>query len=221
MLPCHIGDPISAAVYTEQKCFFFFCMKRRRLDIPSVDLANSKAIVCEVERATEFGNLQHCLVRFGDLAVGHMMPLNSFTLTSFHIADIFFCEKFWMRFPKKIFLENIFILWLTGTNSLWTVSKITAPSGGSVTIPCHYHRLHKDLPKFWYKGKNWFTCLRLQPTNQGKRPAISFYNSPDELVTTMTMTNLRSSDSNRYWCAVKTQGSFVRTSLELTVTEGK
>lgn len=85
-------------------------MKRRRLDIPSVDLANSKAIVCEVERATEFGNLQHCLVRFGDLTVGHMMPLNSFTLTSFHIADIFFCEKFWMRFPKKIFLENIFIV---------------------------------------------------------------------------------------------------------------
>lgn len=110
VLPCHIGDPISAAVYTEQKCFFFFCMKRRRLDIPSVDLANSKAIVCEVERATEFGNLQHCLVRFGDLTVGHMMPLNSFTLTSFHIADIFFCEKFWMRFPKKIFLENIFIV---------------------------------------------------------------------------------------------------------------
>ncbi len=37
----------------------------------------------------------------------------------------------------------------------------------------------------------------------------------------MTMTNLRSSDSNRYWCAVKIPGSFVRTSLELTVTEGK
>lgn len=114
----------------------------------------------------------------------------------------------------------VLLLGVLGTNSLWTVSKITAQSGGSVTIPCHNHRLHKDLPKFWYKGKNWFTCLRLQPTNQGKRPAISFYNSPDELVTTMTMTNLRSSDSNRYWCAVKTQGSFVRTSLELTVTEG-
>lgn len=81
-------------LFTLNKNAFFFCMKRRMLDIPSVDLANSKAIVCEVERATEFGNLQHCLVRFGDLAVGHMMPLNSFTLTSFHIADIFFCKKF-------------------------------------------------------------------------------------------------------------------------------
>ncbi|XP_043093636.1 CMRF35-like molecule 7 isoform X3 [Puntigrus tetrazona] len=36
----------------------------------------------------------------------------------------------------------------------------------------------------------------------------------------MTMTNLQRSDSNRYWCAVKAQGSYLRTSLDLTVTEG-
>ncbi|XP_016086518.1 polymeric immunoglobulin receptor isoform X2 [Sinocyclocheilus grahami] len=108
----------------------------------------------------------------------------------------------------------------TRTDSLWTVSKITAQSGGSVTIPCHYHQLHKNSEKLWFKGKNWLTCLKLRPTNQEKRTGISFYNSPDELVTTMTMTNLRSSDSNRYWCAVKIRNTFVRTSLELTVTEG-
>ncbi|XP_073677600.1 polymeric immunoglobulin receptor [Garra rufa] len=107
-----------------------------------------------------------------------------------------------------------------GTNSLWTVSKLTVQSGGSVTIPCHYHRRHKDFQKFWCKGKNWLTCLTMRPTNQGTRTGISFDNSPDELVTTMTMTNLRSSDSNRYWCAVKIRGSYTRTSLELTVTEG-
>lgn len=61
-----------------------------------MDLGNIKAIVCEVERANEFGNLQYCHVRFGDLAVGYIMPLNSLpqnhylhTLISFHIADIF------------------------------------------------------------------------------------------------------------------------------------
>lgn len=56
------------------------------------------------------------------------------------------------------------------------------------------------------------------------RPGVSFHNNPDELVITMTMTNLRSSDSNRYWCAVKKKGFLqtdIRTSLELTVTEGK
>ncbi len=66
-----------------------------------MDLGNIKAIVCEVERANEFGNLQYCLVRFGDLAVGYIMSLNSspknhylLTFISFHIADIFFfCEK--------------------------------------------------------------------------------------------------------------------------------
>lgn len=121
----------------------------------------------------------------------------------------------------QIFLRYIIILWLTGTNSLWTVKKITAQIGGSVTIPCHYHRLHKDLPKFWCKGKIWVACLTMRSTNQEKRTGISFYNSPDELVTTMTMTNLLGSDSNRYWCAVKKPGSNARTNLELTVTEGK
>ncbi|XDV33966.1 hypothetical protein PO909_004193 [Leuciscus waleckii] len=114
----------------------------------------------------------------------------------------------------------VLLLGVQGTNSLWTVKKITAQSGGSVTIPCHYHLLHKDLPKFWCKGKIWVTCMTMRSTNQEKRTGISFYNSPDELVTTMTMTNLRSSDSNRYWCAVRKPGSNARTSLELTVTEG-
>ncbi|XP_077051036.1 uncharacterized protein LOC143701557 [Siphateles boraxobius] len=114
----------------------------------------------------------------------------------------------------------VLLLGVQGTNSLWTVKKITAQSGGSVTLPCHYHRLHKDLPKFWCKGKNWMICLTMRPIDQEKRTGISFYNSPDELVTTMTMTNLRSSDSNRYWCALKKLGANVRTSLELTVTEG-
>ncbi|XP_026145267.1 polymeric immunoglobulin receptor-like [Carassius auratus] len=114
----------------------------------------------------------------------------------------------------------VLLLGVPGSNSLWTVSKITAKSGGSVTIPCHYHSLHKNLEKSWFIGKNWFTSLKLRPTNQEKRTGISFYNNPDELVTTLTMTNLRSSDSNRYWCAVKTRGSYLRISLELTVTEG-
>ncbi|XP_059411398.1 uncharacterized protein LOC132144849 [Carassius carassius] len=114
----------------------------------------------------------------------------------------------------------VLLLGVLGTNSLWTVSKITAQSGGSVTIPCHYHWLHKNLEKFWFIGKNWLSCLKLRPTNQEKRPGISYYNNPDELVTTLTMTNLRSSDSNRYWCAVQTRGSYLRISLELTVTEG-
>ncbi|XP_048059032.1 polymeric immunoglobulin receptor isoform X3 [Megalobrama amblycephala] len=114
----------------------------------------------------------------------------------------------------------VLLLGVQGTNSLWTVQKITAQTGGSVTIPCHYHRTYRYLPMYWCKGKNWITCKKMQPTSQEKKPGISFYDSPDELVTAMTMTNLSSSDSNRYWCIVRTPGSRARTSLELTVIEG-
>ncbi|XP_056597079.1 uncharacterized protein si:ch211-264f5.2 isoform X2 [Triplophysa dalaica] len=112
----------------------------------------------------------------------------------------------------------------TGTSCLWTVSKITAKSGGFVTIPCHYHRLYRDDPKYWCKGRNWLTCTKMQTVDQKeKRPGVSFHNNQDELVITMTLTNLSSSDSNRYWCAVKKRGvlrSDIKTYLELTVTEG-
>ncbi|XP_051992540.1 polymeric immunoglobulin receptor isoform X2 [Xyrauchen texanus] len=125
-----------------------------------------------------------------------------------------------------VFLSTTLVLLLgvQGACCLWTVSKITAKSGGSVTIPCHYHRIHKDLQKYWCKGKNWSTCMTMQPTNpKEKRTGISFLNIPDELLTTMTLTNLRSSDSNRYWCAAKIGGPLqrdIKTVLELTVTEG-
>ncbi|KAA0710036.1 hypothetical protein E1301_Tti018273 [Triplophysa tibetana] len=116
------------------------------------------------------------------------------------------------------------LLEVQGTSSLWTVSKITARSGGFVTIPCHYHRLFRDNPKYWCKGRNWLTCITMQTTDpKGKRPGVSFHNNQDELVITMTLTNLSSSDSNRYWCAVKKKGvlrSDIKTYLELTVTEG-
>ncbi|KAI7798511.1 uncharacterized protein si:ch211-264f5.2 isoform X2 [Triplophysa rosa] len=118
----------------------------------------------------------------------------------------------------------VLLLEVQGISCLWTVSKITAKSGGFVTIPCHYHRLYRDNPKYWCKGRNWLTCVTMQTADQKeKRPGVSFHNNQDELVITMTMTNLRSSDSNRYWCAVKKRGvlrSDIGTSLELTVTEG-
>lgn len=125
-----------------------------------------------------------------------------------------------------VLLSTILVLLLEvqGTSCLWTVSKITAKSGGFITIPCHYHHLYRNNPKFWCKGRNWSTCVTMRPTDQTeKRPGVSFHNNPDELVITMTMTNLSSSDSNRYWCAVKKRGFLqtdIRTSLELTVTEG-
>ncbi|XP_055076038.2 uncharacterized protein [Misgurnus anguillicaudatus] len=127
-----------------------------------------------------------------------------------------------MAFLLSVIL--VILLEIKGTSCLWTVSKITAKTGGSVTIPCNYHLNNKEQPKYWCKGRNWSTCMTLRPTNQKeKRPGISFHNDPDELVMTMTMTNLRTSDSNRYWCAVKIGGllrSDMKTSLDLTVTEG-
>ncbi|XP_030649119.1 CMRF35-like molecule 7 [Chanos chanos] len=117
----------------------------------------------------------------------------------------------------------VFLHGIPGSNGLWTVSRLTAKAGGSVTIPCHYHKMFRNHDKYWCKGKGWSTCIVLGGTNTRQRRAnMTVTDDPTELVMTATMSNLKTTETNRYWCAVKIGGFMkpdVRTSLELTVTD--
>lgn len=110
-----------------------------------------------------------------------------------------------------------------GANSLWTVSKVTVQKGGSITIPCHYHRRFLTNAKYWCKGRAWGLCRELvRTTTKPRIEGVFIRDYPSEQVFTITMTNLQVKDTNRYWCAVKMTGfkPTIRTSLELQVTEG-
>ncbi|XP_076864343.1 polymeric immunoglobulin receptor [Brachyhypopomus gauderio] len=101
---------------------------------------------------------------------------------------------------------------------LWTLDKLVVKDGSSVTIPCHYHQMYREHVKYWCRGKLWHTCVRVRDS-PGR---ISITDSPAEQVVTLTLSNLQSRQTGRYWCAIKIGGLMrvdVRTSLELLVTK--
>ncbi|XP_063057020.1 CMRF35-like molecule 7 [Engraulis encrasicolus] len=108
-----------------------------------------------------------------------------------------------------------------GTNSLWTVSKVAVQAGGSVTIPCHYHRMFQQRMKYWCKGRRWNVCRELgRTTSKPRTEGFSITDYPSEQFFTITMTNLQEKDTDRYWCAVKRSAwDSVRASMEVEVTE--
>ncbi|XP_020348258.1 polymeric immunoglobulin receptor isoform X1 [Oncorhynchus kisutch] len=118
----------------------------------------------------------------------------------------------------------VFVHGPPGCNSLWTVTKSTAKSGGAITIPCHYHRMFRDHVKYWCKGRTWALCRVMASTDPRRsRGDMSITDIPEELVFTVTMKNLQETDTNRYWCALKV-GAIgkpdVKVSVDLTVTQG-
>ncbi|KAL1022551.1 hypothetical protein UPYG_G00029180 [Umbra pygmaea] len=117
----------------------------------------------------------------------------------------------------------VFIYWPWGCNSLWTVTKSTAKTGTNITIPCHYHRMFKANFKYWCKGRSWALCTVVASTDpKWRRGGVSITDIPEELVFTVTMQNLRETDTNRYWCALKVGGfgkPDVRVSVELIITK--
>ncbi|XP_060797898.1 polymeric immunoglobulin receptor [Neoarius graeffei] len=107
---------------------------------------------------------------------------------------------------------------ISGCACLWTVEKVTAKPGGSITIPCHYNWRFREQEKYWCRGRFWYTCVRV--TEWAGR--VSVMDTPEELVITLTFFELQVRDAGRYWCAVDIGGlskSDIRTSLELQVTD--
>ncbi|XP_062412971.1 polymeric immunoglobulin receptor [Sardina pilchardus] len=111
-----------------------------------------------------------------------------------------------------------------GVNSLWTVSRVAVQKGGSITIPCHYHRMFQTNEKYWCKGRSWGFCKEIaRTTSKSLTEGVSITDYPSEQVFTITKTKLEVKDADRYWCALIKRGfsrNTLRTSLELQVTEG-
>ncbi|XP_022522384.2 polymeric immunoglobulin receptor [Astyanax mexicanus] len=115
-----------------------------------------------------------------------------------------------------LLVPAVLLLAVPGCCGLWTVDRLSARSGGSITVPCHYNYRFRGQVKYWCKGKHWLTCITVRNSVR-----VNITDSPAELVTTLTLTGLQVKDAGRYWCAVKRglRMSDIKTSLELQVTD--
>uniref|UniRef100_A0A8C8JV64 Immunoglobulin domain-containing protein n=1 Tax=Oncorhynchus tshawytscha TaxID=74940 RepID=A0A8C8JV64_ONCTS len=93
--------------------------------------------------------------------------------------------------------------------------RVSVQTGGSTTIPCHYGQKYKTHVKYWCIGYYLHSCspvIRTDSTKSTDKTSIS--DDINQLTITVTMTDLGTEDSGRYWCAVEINGvSDVRTGL--------
>ncbi|XP_045069366.1 uncharacterized protein LOC121558414 [Coregonus clupeaformis] len=84
---------------------------------------------------------------------------------------------------------------------------VSVQAGGSITIPCHYDLNHINHVKYWCKGFLWHGCSYVVRTDHPKSSSNALISDDiNKRIFTMTMTNLKSWDSENYRCVVVING---------------
>ncbi|XP_072566623.1 polymeric immunoglobulin receptor-like isoform X2 [Paramormyrops kingsleyae] len=92
----------------------------------------------------------------------------------------------------------------TDAQSVRTESWVSAPRGGSVTIPCYYDQNYKDKTKYLCRGYEWDSCSRIaQSDGEQSRGTVSVSDDRDQMVFNVTIRDLQEEDFDYYWCAVE------------------
>ncbi|XP_072566589.1 polymeric immunoglobulin receptor-like [Paramormyrops kingsleyae] len=110
---------------------------------------------------------------------------------------------------------------LSVTDGVSTVGDMAVQRGGSVTIPCFYGDRYKTHVKYLCRGDYRDSCSPIVHSDSPQEGNVSIRDDPDQQVFTVTINNLTTGDSDRYWCGVEISGdSDVGALLYLSVTDG-
>ncbi|XP_072566595.1 polymeric immunoglobulin receptor-like isoform X2 [Paramormyrops kingsleyae] len=120
-----------------------------------------------------------------------------------------------------LMLLFLLIAGLTDADSVYTVSRVSAWRGGSVTIPCFYDDIFKTHVKYWCRGRQWSSCPPIVHSDSPQEGKVSIRDDPDQQVFTLTINSLTAGDSGTYFCGVNISGgSDVGDHVSLSVTDG-
>lgn len=113
-------------------------------------------------------------------------------------------------------------IWLTKhlvDSQLSAPEKLTAPKGGSVVIPCRYEQQYRENTKYWCKGSVYELCKIVVKTPKNRSNDRIFIEDDKEAgVFTVTMTSVRDSDADVYWCVISMTGRNVNKRVKILVS---
>ncbi|XP_049437537.1 CMRF35-like molecule 3 [Epinephelus fuscoguttatus] len=123
------------------------------------------------------------------------------------------------------FNATVFCLfWLTkhavDSAKLSAPEVVTGVIGGSVTVHCQYDRQFRNYTKYWCKGLIYEACKIVVKTPKmlySERHSIA--DDKEAGVFTVTMTSLRESDNDMYWCVIARHGRNTRTGVRLRISD--
>lgn len=97
--------------------------------------------------------------------------------------------------------------------------EVTAAYGGSVTVSCQYNPRFREYTKYWCKGQRYELCAIVVKTPKDRPSNRSFIADDKEAgVFTVTMTSLKESDQDMYWCVIARHGRNIYTSVKLCIS---
>ncbi|XP_069382241.1 CMRF35-like molecule 5 isoform X2 [Paralichthys olivaceus] len=115
------------------------------------------------------------------------------------------------------------LIWLTKqtvvSGQLAAPEVVSAAYGGTVTVACQYHLQYREYTKYWCKGSVYNQCTIVVKTPRNR---ISYRSSiADDKqagVFTVTMTSLRDTDEDVYWCVIARFGINLYTRVQLVLS---
>lgn len=91
--------------------------------------------------------------------------------------------------------------------------------GGSVKVTCHYDLRFRNYTKYWCKGRVYELCRIVVKTPRNRwSDRSSIADDQTAGAFTITMTSLRDSDDDAYWCVIAKAGKNVNTRVRLRIS---
>ncbi|XP_066508485.1 polymeric immunoglobulin receptor [Hoplias malabaricus] len=109
-----------------------------------------------------------------------------------------------------------------------TIGDQTVLEGQSVTVPCHYTPQYSLNVKYWCQGTMREFCSSLARTDNPEsaplaKGKVTIVDDPSQNIFSVTMRDLKESDTGWYWCAVEVGGMWnvdSTASIYITVIHG-
>ncbi|XP_061530551.1 CMRF35-like molecule 3 [Phycodurus eques] len=117
----------------------------------------------------------------------------------------------------------LFILWLpkhsADPDQLKAPRLIRAANGGSLTVSCWYDSQFRDNSKYWCRGAVYEFCkIVVKTPKQRNHNRWSIADDKEAGAFIVTMTSVRQSDGDKYWCVVARPGRNIVAGVKLIVS---
>ncbi|XP_063318237.1 CMRF35-like molecule 7 [Pelmatolapia mariae] len=111
--------------------------------------------------------------------------------------------------PRLSILTLSVLPWIPAVLCWVTVQdKLSVLEGGSITVPCQYGPQYKHHVKYWCHGRTRTFCNMLARTDKTSstnpsKDKVRIFDDPDQKMFTVTMNNLKETESGWYSCGVE------------------
>ncbi|XP_032178156.1 CMRF35-like molecule 7 [Mustela erminea] len=115
----------------------------------------------------------------------------------------------------------LLLLNFPGCFSIKGPESVRGPEGGLVSVQCQYTPGWENYKKWWCRGAEWESCHNLVETDgseqEKKVDRVSIRDNQSHLLFTVTMEEVRQSDTDTYWCGISRSGPDLGASIKVTI----